>query len=82
MRGEQNRLDPVAGAQVEGTLALTANREMGKRHGRTMDARYVIGVAFSRAGVIGRNQKLVVRNDPRCAVHDLAVPDEKACFSQ
>jgi len=56
MRGEQDRLNPVAGAQVERTLTLASNREVGERYGRTMHARYVIGMAFSCARVIGCNQ--------------------------
>jgi hypothetical protein len=78
VRGEQDRLDSVAGAEVEGTLALAANRQVGESDGRAVHARHVVGVCFSCACMIGRDQQLVVRDDPRRAVDDLAVPDEKA----
>jgi hypothetical protein len=82
MRGEQDRLDPVAGAEVEGTLSLAANRQVGEGDGRAVHARHVVSVGFSRARMIGRDQQLVVRNDPRRAVNDFAVVYEKAGFCE
>ncbi len=74
MRGEQDRLDPVPGAEVEGALALAANGQVGEGHGWTVHARHVVGVCLGRAGVIRRDQQLVVRNEARRAVDDLRVP--------
>jgi hypothetical protein len=78
MRGEQDRLDPVARAEIEGTLALAANRQVGESNGRAVHARHMVGVGFSRARMIRRDEQLVVRDDPRRAMDDLAVLDEKA----
>ena len=77
VRGEQDRLDPVAGAEVEGALALAANGQVGEGDGRAMHARHVVGVRFWRARVIGRDQQLVVRDEAGRPVDDVGVLDEK-----
>jgi hypothetical protein len=82
MRCEQDRLDPVAGTEVERMLALAANGQMGESDGRAVDARHVIGVRYRGVGVIGRDEQLVVRNDARSPVDDLHVPDEKPCAGE
>ena len=82
MRCEQDRLDPVAGTEVERMLALAANGQVGESDGRAVDARHVVGVRFRGAGVVGRDEQLVVRNDARSPVDDLRVPDEKPCAGE
>ena len=77
VRGEQDRLDPVTGAEVERTLALAANGQMGESDGRAVHARHVVGVRFRGARMIGRDQQLVVRDEARRPVDDLGVLDEK-----
>ena len=44
VRGEQDRLDPVAGAQVERALARAANGQVRERDRRAVHARHVVGV--------------------------------------
>jgi len=78
VRCQQDRLDPVAGAEVEGTLTLAANRQVGESDGRAVHARHMVSVRFSRARMIGGDQQLVVRDDSRSAVDHLAVVDEEA----
>ena len=63
VRGEQNCLDPVAGAQVEGALALAAHGQVGESDGRTMHARHVVGVRLSGARMIRGDEQLVVRDE-------------------
>ena len=58
-------------------LSLAANGQVRESDGRAVDARDVVGVRFRGAGVIGRDEQLVVRNDAHSAVDDLCVPDEK-----
>jgi hypothetical protein len=77
VRGEQDRLDPVTGAEVEGTLAFAANGQVSESDGRAVHAGHMVGVGFRRARIIGRDQQLVVRDEARGPVHDLGVLDEK-----
>ena len=77
VRGEQDRLDPVAGAEVEGLLALAANGQVGECDGRAVHARHVVGVRFCCARMVGRDQQLVVRDESRRPMDDLSVVDEK-----
>ena len=77
VRGEQDCLDPVAGAKVEGTLALAADGQVGEGDGRAMHAWHMVGVRLCRARMIGRDQQLVVRDEARRPVDDLGVVDEK-----
>jgi len=75
--GEQDRLDPVSGPHVERTFAVAPNRQVGKRHGGAVHAGDVVRVPFGRARVVGRDQQLVVRHEPRRAVDDLVVLHEQ-----
>ena len=76
VRREEDRLDAVAGAEVERTLAGSAHRHVRERDRRPVHARDVVGVAVRRR-VIGRDQQLVVRNDARGSANGLAVVDEQ-----
>ncbi len=75
--GEQDRLDPVAGAEVERSLAFAANGQVRERDGRTVHARHVICIGLCPTRVVGRDQQLVVRDEARRAVDDFAVLDEQ-----
>ena len=77
VRGEQNCLDPVAGAQVEGALALAAHGQVGESDGRTMHARHVVGVRLSGARMIRGDEQLVVRDEACRPVDDLCVLHEQ-----
>ena len=77
VRGEQDRLDPVAGTEVEGTLALAANGQVGEGDGRTMHARHVVGVGFCAARMIRGDEQLVVRDEACRPVDDLCVLHEQ-----
>jgi hypothetical protein len=76
--GEQDRLNPVAGAQVERALAGAADGEVCERDRRSVHAWDVIGMAFRERRMIRCDQQLVVRDDARGAVNDVSVLDEQA----
>jgi hypothetical protein len=78
VRGEEDRLDAVAGADVQRTLALAAHGEVGERDRRAVDSGHVVGVPFRAAGMVGRDQELVVRDESGGAVDDLGVLREQA----
>jgi DNA-directed RNA polymerase subunit H (RpoH/RPB5) len=59
--GEQERLDPVAGAEVEGALDRLSDRQVGERGGRPVDARDAVNVLDVEP--VGCDQELVVRDD-------------------
>ena len=59
--GEQERLDPVAGAEVEGALDRLPDRQVGERRGRPVDARDAVRVLDVEP--VGCDQELVVRDD-------------------
>ena len=78
VRGEQDRLDPVARAEIERALPAAAHGEVSEGDGRAVDTRNVVGVSLRRRRVVGRDQQLVVRDEARRAVDDVAVVDEEA----
>jgi hypothetical protein len=82
MRCEQDRLDPVAGAEVEGMLARATNGQVREGDGRAVNAWHVVAVRFRGAGSIGRDEQLVVGNEARSAVEDVVVLDEKPCTDE
>ena len=77
VRGEQDRLDAVAGAEVEGALAAPAHGQVGEGDGRAVHAGYVVGVRLCGARVVGGDQQLVVRDEARRPVDVVPVVDEK-----
>ena len=78
VRREQDRLDAVACAEIEGTLALAADRQVGEGDGGAVHARHVVGVRVCRARVIGGDQQLVVRDETRRPVDDVSLLDEQS----
>ena len=78
VRGEQDRLDAVAGAEVEGALAAPAHGQVGEGDGRAVHAGDVVGVRLCGARVVGGDQELVVRDEARGPVDGVPVGDEKA----
>ena len=51
---------------------------MRERDRGSVDARHVVGVTLGPAGVVGRDQQLVVGDEPRRGVDELAVHHEQA----
>ena len=75
---EEDRLDPVAGAEVERALARAAHGQVSEGDGRPVNARHVVGVLVCGGGVIGCDQQLVVRDDARGAANEVVVRGEQA----
>ena len=76
--GEQDRLDPISGAEVERALARAARGQVRERDRRTVHAGDVIGLTFGDRGMIRCDQQFVVGDDAGGAVNGLAVLDEQA----
>ena len=77
VRREQDRLDPVPGAEVECALARAAHGEVGERDRRPVHAGHVVGVPVRGGAVIRCDQQLVVRDDARRAANGAVVVDEQ-----
>jgi hypothetical protein len=78
VRGEQDRLDPVARGDVERALALAANGQVGESDRRAVHARHVVHVSFRCGRMIGSDQQLVVRDEPGGAMKCLPVVDKQS----
>ena len=78
VRGKKDRLDPVAGAHVERSLACTTDGQMCQGDRRAVDARHVVGMHVSRPCVIRRDEQLVVRHQTRGAEDVVPVFQEQA----
>ena len=59
--GEQERLDPVSGAEVERALDLRSDGQVGERRGRPVHARDAVRAVDVEP--VGGNQEVVVRDD-------------------
>jgi hypothetical protein len=80
--GEEDRLDPVPGAEVERALARAAHGQVSEGDRRPVHARHVVGVPVCGGAVIGRDQQLVVRDEARGAADKVVVRGEQACFPE
>ena len=69
--GEQERLDPVSGAEVERALDLRSDRQVGERRGRPVHARDAVRALDVEP--VGGDQEVVVRDDAHESVQQ-AVP--------